>query len=196
MAEHEIRHKHVGQLIRRCRHESVSRIQSGEKWWHKQHIAQVMNRRIAKVGADCVLSIYFLNPMYSICCKFQCFGPRQFFPGITVPSDWVSKSVGSLCRSLSAFALGQMYPPLRGSFSSPRIETTRSPLVSIRIPHMASHRVHVLKWMFVSGYPLRPFIPPDLIRRFAAWGTKERSDWFPAHIVHMPCHVDLARQLR
>ena len=62
---------------------------------------------------------------------------------------------GSSWTSLSATALGQMWPRLKGSSSSPRMSTMRlAASASMAMPHIASHRLQVRKW--VRGCASRP----------------------------------------
>ena len=69
-----------------------------------------------------------------------CLDPRGAACGLTVNSF---SSLSS--HSLSASALGQIWPRLKGSASSPRIDTISLPRWRISTPHIASHRWQV-RW--------------------------------------------------
>src|SRR5215211_8225993 len=58
-----------------------------------------------------------------------------------------------------------MNPWLRTSSSSPRIEMTSWPSVSILSPHVASQNGHVRKWTAIVSWSLLPQLDPERPRR-------------------------------
>ena len=66
---------------------------------------------------------------------------------------------GSSWRSASAAAFGQIYPWLKGSSASPRMETTLLPSTSTATPQAASQRVQVTKCRVTSAEVLGVKVP-------------------------------------